>query len=207
MATGALIVALLAGVARADGGFYLSEGVGVAHARGDLAAAVGRAIHTRLAIGARWRWLAIEPWIGTALQTDRDGAFRGLVGGEPAPGRADLEHYGLDLKLIAPVHATPGAERLEAYARFGASLVGATGALDHYAGRATSVAVGVQLTGTVRALGFLWTPLFFLKRGPKITGALFLDQGWDFVRLRDGEQRLAARVAHVSVGFALGSAF
>lgn len=194
--------------AEADGIYFL-ESFGVGRAGGDLAPLVGNAMHTRIAVGARVRWLAIEPFIGTDMQTSRVGAFRGLVGGEPAEGRADLERYGVELKALAPLFRGPSGERIEAYVRGGASLVGATGMLESYRGQAVGFATGLQLTGKVRALGFLWAPLFFMNKGPKVTGALFIDQGWDFYRLRsdDDGPTLQARVGHVSIGFAIGSSF
>lgn len=202
-----LAVTLLASHAHADDGYYFAETIGVGMARGDLEPIVGRSIQTRLAVGARVKWLAIEPWLRSDLQLEREGAFRGIVGGEPAPGRADLEAYGLDLKLIGPLYRGPSGEIVEAYVRGGASFAGGTGMLEHHDGMAYGAAAGIQISGRVRALGFLWAPLFFIKRGPKVTGALFLDQGYDFYRLRDGRSTVDARVGHVSVGFAIGSGF
>lgn len=193
---------------RADDGYYFTEAVGVGMARGELAPIVGNSIQTRLAVGARRSWLAIEPWIRSDLQLDREGAFRGIVGGEPADGKADLEAYGLDLKLIGPIYQGANGEKLEAYVRGGASLTGGTGMLERHDGIGYGAAAGIQLTGRVRALGFLWAPLFFLKKGPKVTGSLYLDQGYDFYRLRDDSgNTIHARVGHVSVGFAVGSGF
>ena len=40
-----------------------------------------------------------------------------------------------------------------------------------------------------------------------VTGALFLDAGYDFYALRGPRAGIDARVGHVSVGFAIGSAF
>jgi hypothetical protein len=46
--------------------------------------------------------------------------------------------------------------------------VTANGELDGYGGFGLGVGGGVQLRGSVRALGFLWGPLFFVERGPKV---------------------------------------
>ena len=203
----AVLVSVLAiGTAHADG-VYFKESFGVSRARGELEGTVGNAIHTRLGAGFRVRWLAVEPWLGTDLQTGRDGAFRGFVGGEPETGRADLTQYGIDLKAIAPLHRSTDVT-LEGYLRAGPSLVGGNGALADYSGQALGVGAGMQLQGRVRALGFLWAPLFFLERGPKVTGALYVDQGYEFVRLRKRDAMpIDAHVGNVSVGFAIGSAF
>jgi hypothetical protein len=199
-------VVLFTGAARADG-IYFKESFGVGRARGALAPLVGNALHTRLGVGARLGWVAIEPWLGTDLQTEREGAFKGLVGGEPAEGLADLAQYGIDLKAIASLHQTADVV-VESYVRGGASLAGGTGALDGYSGEGLGIGAGMQLRGRVRALGFLWAPLFFAKRGPKLTGALFIDQGYEFVWLRHRDAMpVTARVGSISVGFAVGSAF
>lgn len=147
--------------------------------------------------------------LGDVQPPDRArGCVPRLRGGEPADGRADLELYGFALRAIAPLYRARSGERIEGYLRVGPSIVSGTGMLDSYRGLGVGASAGVQLTGKVRALGFLWAPLFFMKKGPKVSGSLFLDQGWDFVRLeRDGEDTIRARVGHVSIGFAVGSTF
>jgi len=201
-----LAIALAATPAQADG-VYFAESFGVGMARGSLEPTVGNAIQSRLALGARVRWLALESWIMSNMQTDREGAWRGLAGGAPAAGRADLEAYGFSLKAIAPLHRGRSAI-LEGYVRVGPSIVSGTGMLEGYRGVGFGASAGIQLTGKVRALGFLWAPLFFMTKGPKVTGSLFLDQGWDVIRLdRPDARSIRARVGHVSVGFAVGSAF
>ncbi len=191
-----------AGDARADG-LYFTEAVGVGIGKGDIASYVGQPMHMRVAVGARLGSFAIEPWVTSRLQLEREGAWRGVVGGEPARGTADVAAWGVDAKWIFPV-----APPLEAYIRGGPAFASTTGALAGYEGRGFGVSYGMQLSGKVRALGFLWTPLFFLKKGPLITGALYLDTGYDFFQLRmPGAPTLDARIGHVSVGFALGQAF
>ena len=200
-------IAVAATPVDADEGVYFAEAVGVGMARGDLEPMVGNAIQSRLALGARVKWFALESWIMANMQTDREGAWKGLAGGEPAAGRADLEQYGFSLKAIAPLYH--GRESLlEGYVRVGPSIVTGTGMLESYRGTGIGASAGLQVKGQVRALGFLWAGFFFMKKGPKITGALFLDQGWDWVRLSspDGDT-LRARIGHVTVGFALGSDF
>lgn len=200
----AMIVAAL-GTARAESrsGAYVSESFGVATARGALASSLGHPMHVRLALGMRLGQLAIEPWLMQDLQTERTGAFRGIVGGDPAAGGADLNVMGIDAKYIVPLD-----RHLEVFVRGGPLTAEGNGALSSYRGRGFGFAGGAQLSGRVRALGFLWSPLFFLKRGPMVTGALFLDAGYDVYFLRSKSMpAIDERVGHVSVGFAIGSAF
>jgi hypothetical protein len=205
-----LLASLLAAqsTARADEGVYFSQSLGVAHARGGLEDTVGNAIESRLALGARIRWLAIEGWVQSNVQTDREGAFRGFVGGDPADGRADLEAYGFALRAIAPLYQAPGGEKIQGYLRFSPGIFAGTGMLEGYRGTGFGASAGIVLSGKVRALGFLWAPFLLMKKGPKITGSLFLDQGFDFVHMERAHARtIRARVGHISVGFALGSTF
>jgi hypothetical protein len=196
------VAAATGGTSQADDGAYVTESFGVASGHGGLAGLIGNPLHLRLGIGMRIGHVAIEPWFLSDLQTDRTGAFRGIAGGQPAAGSADLEAMGLDAKYIISLD-----RRLEVFGRAGPLVAEANGALTGYRGRGFGVAAGAQLTGKVRALGFLWSPLFFVRRGPMVTGALFLDAGYDFYFLRAHGAALDARVGHVSVGFAIGSAF
>jgi hypothetical protein len=184
-------------------GPYIAESFGVGRARGDLAGVVGTAMHERVSMGMRLGDFAIEPYVASDLQTSRDGAFLHLVGGSPRAGAADLETIGLDAKYIVPVHSN-----VDLYVRGGPMVTEGNGALEGYRGRGVGFAGGVQVTGQVRALGFLWAPLFFLKRGPMATGALYLDAGYDVSTLhRAGDPSLDAEVVHVNIGFAVGTAF
>ena len=202
----ASVLSIVQSTARADEGVYFSQSLGVAQAKGPLEDTVGNAIETRLALGARVRWLAVEGWVASNVQTDREGAFKGFVGGDPADGRADLEAYGFAIRAIAPLYHAPGGERIEGYMRLSPGIVTGTGMLEGYRGTGFGASAGIVLTGKVRALGFLWAPLLFMKKGPKITGSLFLDQGFDFVRMERTDARPnPARLGHNSNGFALGS--
>jgi hypothetical protein len=198
----AIAVLAVGGAARADGA-YVTESFGVASGSGLPAGMLGTPLHLRLAIGMRLGNIAIEPWILSDLQIDRDGAILGFAGGDPQPGRADLNSMGLDVRYIVPVR-----DHVSLFARGGPMVTDGTGALTGYHGRGVGAAVGAQLSGKVRALGFLWAPLFFVKRGPMVTGALLVDAGYDFLFLRmPGAPSIDARIGHVSVGFAIGSAF
>jgi len=60
----------------------------------------------------------------------------------------------------------------------------------------------------VRALGFLWAPLFWLHKGPKVIGALFLDEGVDYYHLDAGNRApIDTPIVSTNVGFAIGSSF
>ncbi|HEY0189567.1 MAG TPA: hypothetical protein VGC42_00500 [Kofleriaceae bacterium] len=186
-----------------DHGAYVEESFGVATSRGPLGRMLGSPLHVRVGLGMRLGHFAIEPWFLSDMQTDRVGAFRGLIGGDPAAGSSDLSALGIDLKYIVPID-----KHLEVFVRGGPLSADANGAMAGYAGRGFGFGGGAQLTGKVRALGFLWSPLFFLKRGPMVTGSLFLDAGYDFYFLRaDDAPAINSRVGHVSLGFAIGSAF
>ncbi len=197
-----LAIVLANTTARADG-FYFTESVGVSLPRGDLEPYVIQPMKVRLAVGARWRFLAIEPWMSADMQFDRDGAFKGLIGGEPPEGTSDLATYGVDAKVVGRIE-----KHLSVYVRGGPSIASANGALAGYTGYGVGASAGIAISGRVRALGFLWAPLFFVKRGPFITGSLYLDQGFDFYRLKmAGAPDIDGRVGHVSIGFSLGSDF
>jgi hypothetical protein len=184
-------------------GAYVTESFGVASAHGGFAGMLGTPLHLRLAIGMRLGHFALEPWILSDMQVDREGATLGIVGGDPRPGAADVNSMGLDAKYIVDLHP-----HVALFARGGPLVSDGTGALSGYHGRGIGVAAGAQLTGKVRALGFLWAPLFFLKRGPMVTGSLFVDAGYDFYFLRmSGAPAVDARVGHISLGFAVSSAF
>jgi len=200
-----------AGAASADQGPYLTEAFGVARARPPLANVVGTTLYVRVSLGMRLGNFAVEPWVSSGMQTDRRGAWQGLVGGDPSPGLSDLELIGLDAKYILAVH-----EHVDLYVRGGPMAIEGNGALDGYRGQGLGLAGGVQVKGQVRALGFLWAPLFFVKRGPMATGALFLDAGYDTGVLHnaaDGTKPPITRssidvgFAHLSLGFAVGAAF
>ena len=187
----------------AGNGLYVAESFGAGAANGPLQRVVGGALHVRIGLGMRLGNFAIEPWIASDLQTQRDGGFKGLIGGDPSSGSADIELKGLDAKYIIPIDS-----HIDVFVRAGPLLADGNGALAGYHGRGVGAAGGAQLTGRVRALGFLWAPLFFLDRGPMVTGALFLDAGYDatFLRMAGGPP-INAGIAHVSIGFAIGTGF
>jgi hypothetical protein len=187
--------------AHADG-VYFTQTVGLGRSSD---ATFGRPLQTRAGFGARVRYLALEAWMSSDSQLSRDGAYLYFVGGEPAK-RSDLESYGVTTRAIAPVHRTDKAT-VEAYVRGNVGLATARGALDGYRGPLVGLGGGFQIRGRVRALGFAWGPLFFVNRGPRVTGALFVDAGYDVVDLRSGMQSVRTGIARTTLGFAVGSSF
>ena len=196
-----LMLLLTSADARADG-IYFHQTVGVGQAQEPL---IDKTIQTRAGIGARVRWLALEAWAASDTQPVRDGALFGIVGGEPKMG-TDLTSYGMSTRLILPIHRTDKA-LLEGYARVGAGLVEATGRLDGFAGHTWMGGGGIQVKGRVRALGFAWGPLFFVNRGPRVTGALFVDYGYERMTLHRTDREIRTGMSHLVLGFAVGSSF
>lgn len=199
-----LLVLLLASTAHADG-YYYEQSYGISSARTD-AMGTGTALRLRLGVGVRVGNVSLEPWMSGDLTFDRVGDTYG-VGGDPAMGRADLTGVGFDARYSAPI-----GHGLAIYVRGGPRIGGGTGALSRYAGPGIGAGTGIQISGRVRALGFLWAPLFWLHKGPEVTGALFLDQGVDYYHLTAGASApsggtIDAPIVSVNLGFAIGSDF
>ena len=198
----ASLCALAAAPAHADG-YYFEQTVGVSTGRGTAAAPLDVGLHTRLGIGLIRGGLSIEPWISSDLTFDRSGATLELFGGSPAMGHADLEGMGLDVKYAEPLSQNVGV-----YVRGGPRFATGAGALDGFDGPGFGVGTGIQLVGRVRALGFLWAPLFFFKKGPYARGAIFFDEGLDYYRLSATPMGTrAVPVLATNIGFAIGSDF
>lgn len=67
---------------------------------------------------------------------------------------------------------------------------------------------GNSAKGKVRALGFMFWPLFFSGIGPKVTAAVYVDNGYEFYRLhRSGDRSIDAQLTNLTLGFAVGSDF
>ena len=203
-----LVLALVisAGAARADG-FYFTESFGGSDVKGPLAAYIPSAVNVRIGLGLRSGAWALESHIGAHI-----GAEEGTAPDDrPAYDRFNaLTTYGLDLKYIQPLTS----KHLEVYLRGGLRYgeMDDGSAIDSYAGRGIAGGAGIQLKGKVRALGFLAWPFFFLKIGPKVTAALWLDASYSFYRLhRDGNldatPAIDAKITTLSGGFAIGSDF
>ena len=198
----ATVIAITASTARADG-YYYEQSFGISTARSDARAILATSLHLRLGIGFKVDEFTVEPWLAGDLAFDRDGAMLELFGGTPAMGRADLQGIGIDAKYTCPV-----SDSFAIYVRGGPRIATGDGVLAPYAGRGIGTGVGVQLTGKVRALGFLWAPLFLLPRGPKVTGALFLDEGVDAYWLSaPSAPAISAPILSTNLGFAIGTDF
>lgn len=204
----AAVMAVPATPASADG-IYFTESFGGANIKDELGERIDSAVKFRVSVGVRRRRWAVELWGG------------GYLAEKQVPGcelcdrpdyytyeTAGLGAYGLDLKYIEPL-----SRHFEVYLRGGPSAAVVDGAgLDGYAGRGLGFGAGAQLKGKVRALGFLWWPLFFTGVGPKVTASLWADAGYDFYRLHRGGKLEAvpaidAKVTSMTIGFAVGSDF
>jgi hypothetical protein len=202
-----VLVLLMAAPAAADG-IYVTESFGGADVKDELGATIDSAVRIRASLGVRrGRW-AVELWGGGYIAERRPNLRCERCAAPYYFDSASLGTYGLDLKYISPV-----SRHVEIYLRGGASAAVLDGAgLDGYAGRGLGVGAGAQIKGKVRALGFLWWPLFFAGVGPKITASLWADAGTDFYRLHRGGQidatpAIDARLTSLTFGFAVGSDF
>ena len=199
-----LVLLLSTSKARADGYFY-EQSYGISSARTN-AMGTGTALRLRLGFGVRVGDVSLEPWFAGDLTFDRVGDTYG-IGGDPAMGRADLTNVGFDAKYSDSI-----GHGLSIYVRGGPRIGGGTGVLARYSGPGIGAGTGIQLTGTVRLLGFLWAPLFWVKKGPKVTGALFLDEGVDYYHLTAGTDApttttIDAPIVSTNIGFAIGQDF
>ncbi len=193
---------LVAAPAHADG-YYYTESVGFSTARGRDASPLAASLHTRAGLGYRLGAFSLEPWVEADLTFDRDGSTLELFGGSPAMGRADLAGFGLDARYSEPLGAG-----FQAYVRAGPRYATAAGALNGFSGFGFGTGTGVALVGRVRVLGFLFAPLFFTTKGPKVLGALFVDEGVDVFALHGpAMQTFSTPVIATSLGFAVGTAF
>jgi hypothetical protein len=192
-----LVVCALAATARADGFFY-SEELGGTHVKDELAQYLPGAFRAKVTLGVRHGDWAIDGFFAADAPNTTDDA--------PAPVES-LTTYGIDVKRIERV-----SKHVELYLRGTASYAHADGALDGYGGRGLGFGAGVQLKGKGSVLGLLCLPLFFTNIGPKMTGAIFLDDGYDFYRLHAGDDLHAtpaidAQLTHLTAGIAVGTDF
>lgn len=195
-------LAVTAGTARADG-FYYGQSYGISDARADGTSMLGASLQLRVQLGWRWGAWSVGPWFAGHLAVPRDGSTFSIVGGDPRPGDSDFESIGADARYNAIIR-----EHLSAYVRFGPRIGRGIGALDGYSGAGFGVGTGVQLSGKVRALGFVFAPLFFMKHGPTINACLYLDQNVDYYSLSaDRMPTLSMPLVGTSIGIGAGSYF
>jgi hypothetical protein len=202
MRSAALALVLCSTTAAQADGFYYSQSYGISSARGEGAEPLGKSLQLRIALGWRFGAFTVGPLMAGNIALARDNAYFGLVGGDPPMGDSDLKVYGLDARYHATLH-----DHVVMYVRGGPRYASAIGALDGYAGFGVGTGTGVQLTGRVRALGFLFAPMFFMNKGPMITASVFLDESVEWYRLGDGMRELSMPLVGTSIGIAAGSHF
>ena len=201
MRLAALALLFAASPVYADG-FYYSQSYGVSSARGEGAAPLGASLQLRIAFGWRFGPVTVGPVLGENMAVERDNAFYG-IGGEPIMGDSDLDVYGFDGRYHGKL-----TENLVMYVRGGPRYGRGTGDLDGFTGWGIGGGTGVQLTGRVRALGFVFLPAFFMKKGPMVTASLFLDESVEWYRLRaDGMPDVSTPIVGTAIGVAAGSHF
>ncbi len=190
--------------ARADGFFY-QQSYGVSSARGDDAGVIGESLALRIALGWRWGAFQLGPTFSGHLAWYRDDALFDFVGGVPEEGDSDLEVAGIDARYNGRLFRT-----ISIYVRGGPRWANGTeGVLDGASGFGVGAGTGVAITGKVRALGFVFVPLFFSNKGPMVTATLFVDNNVDWYRLRGGTSSMdvSLPIVSTSIGFGAGSFF
>lgn len=195
-----VVIAALAGLAApaAADGFYFTESFGGTRIKDEVAAKLGDGgFRLKVGLGYRGGRWAVEGWFASDMA---DGAPDRRQFDQP-----QLVQVGLDLRHLWPV-----SRHVDIYLRGSMSH----GALDtgDYAGRGLGVGAGIQLKGRVPVAGLLFWPLFFTNWGPKMTAAVFVDDGYEFLRLHPGGDlgatpAIDAQLTHLTMGFALGSDF
>lgn len=203
----ALVIGLTAaasGLAHADGFFY-QQSYGVSSARGDDQGVIDESLQLRIALGWRWGALQLGPTFYGHIAVYRDNAYFGMIGGDPEPGDSDMEAAGIDARYNQTLH-----RNVSVYMRGGPRYGhGTAGVLDGALGPGFGVGTGVAITGKVRALGFLFAPLFFSKKGPMITATVFIDHNIEWYRMSGGTNAMDISLPMVgsSIGFGAGSFF
>ncbi len=214
----ALVLALVLGTAStaAADGLYFTESVGGSDVKNELGTEISSAMRIRFSLGYRINksW-AVEGFlagdIGTRVQHGSGYAARCIeCGGNNTGGYVDPSSYasalttvGIDVKYLRPL-----ADNFEVYLR--GSL--GKGYFGDHSGRGFGAGAGAQFKGKVRALGFLFWPLFFVPVGPKVTAALFIDTGADFYRLHrggnlDNPDAIDGSMNRITIGWAVGADF
>jgi hypothetical protein len=202
MRLAALTLVLASTTAHADG-FYYSQSYGVSSARGEGAPPLGESLQLRIAFGWRVDAFTFGPVLGVNMAVERDNAFFGVVGGDPEMGDSDLKTYGFDARYHGAIN-----EHFVMYVRGGPRYASGLGALNDYSGWGVGGGTGVQLTGRVRALGFLFAPAFFMKKGPMVTASVFLDQSVEWYQLNASSMPgVSMPIVGTAIGMAAGSHF
>jgi hypothetical protein len=194
------MVATTATPARADG-WYFSESFGGASMGDELGQYFDADAAFRLAVGRRIGRLVIEGYVqGTFLTGKR---------------WLEYDYYSLTTFGFDAKHYYQLGKLTRAYLRggFGRAEMSDDGWRDEYGigmygGRILSYGGGVQVSGKVRALGFLFWPLFFAKTGPKVSASAFVDLNRQIMRLHHPRgPSLDGRLTTLMVGFKIGGDF
>jgi len=186
--------------AHADG-TYFSLGMGPGEVSDDLGDYATDTFHARFAVGHRVGNLAVEGYLAPEFAEDGERSVN-----------VELLRVGIDARYILPVN-----DNLQVYVRGGLSKMSATlpvdgrnFGVDEYSGRGIGGGVGAQLRGKVRALGFLYWPLFFIPVGPKVNSAIFVEHGMDFHRLHretGPDRSIDVQITRLTIGFNVGADF
>lgn len=209
LAVAAIALTAAPRLAAADGS-YFTMGFGPGDVEDELGAVTDTTFRFRLGIGHRFGNLAVEGFLAGDIFDDY--------------AVSEATSVGVDLKYLVKV-----SEHLQGYVRGSASRMSTTlggygggydgsGCFDcygssygrDYAGRGLGAGAGLQLRGKVRAIGFLYWPLFFVPAGPKVNAALFVDHGMDFYRLHPGDNSggaIDAKLYRWTFGFNVGQDF
>lgn len=206
LASLAVVAATLAaapGLAAADGS-YFTFGVGPGDIKDELREHADTSVRVRLGAGHRFGNLAVEGFLAGDIVDNY--------------GMQDATTVGVDLKYIVRL-----SDNFQGYVRGSASRMstqisgsGYNDCLDcygfgrDYAGRGLGGGAGLQLRGKVRAIGFIYWPLFFVPVGPKVNAALYVDHGMDFYRLHPGDGgggAIDAKFYRWTFGFNVGQDF
>jgi hypothetical protein len=187
--------------ARADGLFY-NEGIGVSRVKDQLGATFGDSPVMRAQLGAGYRggmW-ALEATVSRVINA-----------GPQSEATPDLFTYGLRLKRSMTL-----AHNLELYvhgsATIGALAVGSDIGRPDWSGRGLGFGAGIQWKGRGSVLGLLFIPLFWLvPNGPKMTGAMFIDDGYELYRLHEHgdftRPGVDAQITTLTFGLGVGTDF
>jgi hypothetical protein len=210
-----LLVLCLATTSAAADGFYVTESLGGTRVKGELASHLDGAFNIRVAAGYRsgnWAFEGVMTghlgFVDEFSHPDCDPGYcyaaRTVTPPSQSPSSpgSELLTYGVEVKRINRL-----TEHLELYVGGGLGRGVMSG---NYAGNGLGLRAGVQLKGKVPVVGFLFWPLFFTDWGPKVTAALFVDNGVDVYRLHErygNRGSIDAQLHHLSVGFAVGSDF
>ena len=194
--------------AAADGS-YFTMGFGPGDVGSELRDYTASSFRIRAGAGHRIGNVAVEGFLAGDIFDDYGISEAGTV--------------GLDVKYILPL-----SDHFQGYVRGSASRMSTTLGSDayddcfscsspdygyggkSYAGRGLGAGAGLQLRGKVRAIGFLYWPLFFVPAGPKVNAALYVDHGYDFYRLHPDDGRggtIDAKLYRWTFGFNVGQDF